>query len=282
MPSADTDTRSTETIAPAAARPAVAGTGGGAGERVLRFLGDLGFAAVAVVAAWWLAVLVFAPEPFILPGPDRVAARLASEAPFLLAEASVTLLEMTLGLLCGTLLGVATALAMAAFGPVGRVLKPLIVVSQALPVFAVAPLLVVWFGYGLASKVVMATLIIYFPVASALHDGLRRTDPGLLDLATLAGASRLATLRLVRFPAALPALVSGVRLAASVAPIGAVVGEWVGASRGLGFVMLQAFARFQTDTVFAALAVLAVLALVFRLAVDEATRRLVPWLPETD
>ena len=104
--------------------------------------------------------------------------------------------------------------------------------GQTIPVFALAPLLVLWFGYGLASKVAMAILIIYFPVAAALFDGLRRTEPGWLDLARTMGATRLRTLLRVRLPAALPAFGSGLRVATAVAPIGAVVGEWVGSSAG--------------------------------------------------
>jgi putative hydroxymethylpyrimidine transport system permease protein len=156
------------------------------------------------------------------------------------------------------------------------------VASQALPVFAIAPLLVIWLGFGMASKIVMATLIIFFPIASSFLDGLRRTDPQLLDLAVISRASRFDTLALIRFPSALPGLASGLRVAAAVAPIGAVVGEWVGASAGLGFVMLQANARVQTDVLFAALFLLALMALAIRALVDGLARRMVPWIEETE
>ena len=154
------------------------------------------------------------------------------------------------------------------------------VVSQALPVFAIAPLLVLWFGFGLSSKIVMASLIIFFPVTSAFYDGLRRTDPDLLDYAKLVRATPWQTLMLIRVPAALPALGSGLRVAAVFAPIGAIVGEWVGSSQGLGFVMLQANARAQADVVFAALALLAAMALLLRTIVDKATRAMTPWQSE--
>jgi putative hydroxymethylpyrimidine transport system permease protein len=122
------------------------------------------------------------------------------------------------------------------------------VASQAVPVFALAAILVLWLGYGLASKVAMATIIIYFPVAAAFLDGLRRTDPGWLDLARVMGASRASILRHIRTPAALPALGSGLRVAAAVAPIGAVIGEWVGSSAGLGY-LVHANARLRIDHV---------------------------------
>ena len=234
--------------------------------------------AALVVGGWQAVVLVAAPPPYILPGPGRVAAALVGNARFLAENALVTTLEIGLGLVLGVGLGVATAVAMAIAPAARRLLLPGIVVVQSLPVFALAPLLVLWLGFGLASKVVMASLVIFFPVASALNDGLGRTDPALLDLARLAGASRGTTLAIIRFPAALPDLVSGLRVAAAIAPIGAVIGEWVGAAAGLGFVMLHANARMQTDLMFAALAVLAVIAVALRAAIDRLGRRLVPWV----
>ena len=154
-----------------------------------------------------------------------------ASAPLLLDQAAITLVEILLGLAGGVLIGGASALAMALLPPLQPWLLPLLVLGQTIPVFALAPLLVLWFGYGIASKVVMAMLIIYFPVAAALFDGLRRTEPGWLDLARTMGATRLRILLRLRLPAALPAFGSGLRIATAVAPIGAVVGEWVGSSR---------------------------------------------------
>jgi putative hydroxymethylpyrimidine transport system permease protein len=193
----------------------------------------------------------------------------------------LTLAEIVLGLILGTVLGCLSAMTMAYFRPARRWLLPVLVVSQAIPVFALAPMLVLWLGYGMASKVAMATLIIYFPVTTAFHDGLRRTDPGWLDLATTMNAGRWAVLRHVRIPAALPALASGLRVATAVAPIGAVVGEWVGASAGLGYLMLHANARMQVDVMFAALATLAFMAVALYFSVDGLLRRALPWQPET-
>ncbi len=246
--------------------------------RPLRLAGELLLAFAVVVAVWQAAVVVFAPPPFMLPPPFRVAATFVAKFSFLGGEALITLAEIGLGLICGLVLGVATGLLVGGVPALSRVLTPVLVVSQTLPVFAIAPLLVLWFGFGLASKVVMATLIIYFPITSAFADGLARTDEGLLDLARLWRAGRFRTLMLIRLPAALPGLVSGIRVAAVFAPIGAVVGEWVGASRGLGFVMLQSNARMQTDTLFAALIMLAVVTLTLKIAVDALTRRLVFWV----
>jgi putative hydroxymethylpyrimidine transport system permease protein len=235
---------------------------------------------LGLLVVWQALVSLTGVESFILPGPLAVARALASRWSLLAENAGVTVLEILLGLACGSLLGAASALLIAAFRPARQWLLPVLVVSQAIPVFALAPLLVLWFGYGLASKVAMATLIIYFPVTAAFYDGLKRTEPGWLDLARTMGGSRLAVLRVIRIPAALPALASGLRVATAVAPIGAVVGEWVGSSAGLGYMMLHANARLQIDVMFAALFVLAVFAVGLYFAVDRALRLALPWQAE--
>ena len=232
---------------------------------------------LGLVIAWQLLVWLTGVAPYLLPGPLAVARALADRWPLIAENAGITILEILLGLALGTLLGGVSALLIAAFRPARQWLLPVLVVSQAVPVFALAPLLVLWFGYGLASKVAMATLIIFFPVTAAFTDGLRRTDPGWLDLARTMGGSRLAVLRVIRVPAALPALASGLRVATAVAPIGAVVGEWVGASAGLGYLMLHANARLQVDLMFAALFVLAVFAVLLYFAVDRLLRLALPW-----
>jgi putative hydroxymethylpyrimidine transport system permease protein len=133
----------------------------------------------------------------------------------------------------------------------------------------------------MVSKIAMAMLIIYFPVTTAFYDGLRRADPGLLELAQTMSAGRWATLCHVRVPGALPALASGLRVATAVAPIGAVVGEWVGSSAGLGHFMLLSNARMQVDVMFAALVTLAVLSVTLYSIVDTLLRRMIPWSPDT-
>ncbi len=251
-----------------------------AARRLTALIAKIAIWCLALVAIWWLAHRAFAPPDYIFPGPGAVFAAIFEQWRFLAYHAGITLMEMVLGLIAGTVLGVATALTITAVRPARHVVLPLLVASQALPVFAIAPLLVIWLGFGLASKIAMATLIIYFPVASAFYDGLRRTEPHLLDLARLYRAGPLATTALIRVPAALPALASGLRVAATVAPIGAVVGEWVGAAAGLGFVMLQANARVQTDMVFACLLVLCLAGLLLRAVVEVATRRMTYWMDE--
>lgn len=238
--------------------------------------------AAGLVSIWQAAVLATRVPPYILPSPANVLDAALANAPLLLAHAAVTGGEILAGFLLGAGLGSASAIAMARFALVRHWVLPVVVASQAVPVFALAPILVLWLGYGAASKVAMAVLVIYFPVTAAFLDGLRRTDPGWLDLATVMGAGGWSVMRWIRIPAALPALGSGLRMAAAVAPIGAVIGEWVGSSAGLGYLMLQANARLKVDLMFAALVLLAAMGLVLFFAVDRAVRRAVPWQTESD
>ena len=187
--------------------------------------------------------------------------------------------EILLGLAVGTVLGSSAALAMILSPVLKRWMLPVLVVSQAIPVFALAPILVLWLGYGMASKVGMAVLIIFFPVASSFFSGMRRTDADLLELARIMNARPLKVLTSVIIPSALPSFAAGLRVATAVAPIGAVVGEWVGSSRGLGFYMLHANARMQIDLMFAALTLLAAASLTLYFLVDRLLDRLVFWKP---
>lgn len=244
-------------------------------------LGRAALVVTGLVLLWEAATRVLALPAFLLPSPRAVATTLIERRAFLLAHAWVTLSEILLGLLLGTLAGIATGAALAASRLARRWLLPLVVASQAIPVFAIAPLLVLWLGYGMASKIAMATLVIFFPVAVASFDGLSHTPAHWLDSARIMGASPLQLFWRVRLPAALPSLASGLRIAAAVAPIGAVIGEWVGAAEGLGFVMLQANARMQTDLMFAALTVLALMAMLLFAVVDAIAMRTIHWVPRT-
>jgi putative hydroxymethylpyrimidine transport system permease protein len=234
-----------------------------------------------LVAVWWLIGRLANIPPYLLPTPPSVVVALWQQRDLLASSTLTTLTETILGLLIGTLLGAACALIMVFSPLVQRWLMPLLLLSQAIPVFALAPLLVLWFGFGIASKVVMAVLIIFFPVTAAFSDGLRRTESGWIDLARTMNATPLDILRQVRLPAALPAFGSGLRVATAIAPIGAVIGEWVGASSGLGYVMLNANARLQTDEMFAALFVLAMVTILLWAAVDRTLKKLLYWAPDT-
>ena len=227
-----------------------------------------------LLAAWQALVTLAGLPPFILPGPWRVGEALVGNAGLIAFHAGATLIVVVIGLVLGAILGTLTALGLVASPLARRIVRPALVLTQALPVFALAPILTLWLGYGMGSKIVIAVLIIYFPVTSAFFDGLMATPPGWLDLARTMQARPAATLWRIRVPAALPALASGLRLAAVYAPIGAVIGEWVGASRGLGYLMLLANGRAKTDLMFAALVVLALMTLALYRVVGAACDRL--------
>ena len=210
-------------------------------------------AMLGLIVVWQLIVSLTDVPRFILPSPYLVGAAFVDNFDLIAEHTLVTLYEILLGLTIGITLGIVTALQFEISPAAKFFLKPVLIFSQAIPVFALAPVLTLWLGYGMISKVTMAVLIIYFPVTSALHDGLTRTPSGFSDLAHVMNSKPIRLLFLIRLPAAMPNLLSGIRLAAVYAPIGAVIGEWVGSSQGLGYLMLLANGRVKTDLMFAAL-----------------------------
>ena len=237
---------------------------------------NIALAALLGVAIWQTVVWLTGLPHFILPSPMRVATAMWTSREIIAEHSLVTLTEVLIGIAIGSALGMATAIHLAISPSARAVMRPLLVFSQAVPVFALAPILTLWLGYGLWSKVAMAVLIIYFPVTSAFFDGLMRTPQGFLDQARIMGASPVSTMLRIRIPAALPSLGSGLRLAAVYAPIGAVIGEWVGASQGLGYLMLLANGRAKIDLMFAALIVLAVMAVLLHTIIDRLATRMAP------
>ena len=229
--------------------------------------------ALAVALAIWQAVVWLSGVPrFILPGPGRVGVTLWENSALLAEHARFTLINLLTGLAAGVALGVATALNLALSPGARLMLRPMLIFAQAVPVFALAPILTLWLGYGAASKIVIVMLVIYFPVTSAFFDGLMRLPPPLADMAQMMRATPLRRLFLLQVPHALPALFSGLRLAVVYAPFAVIIGEWVGSSRGLGHLMLLANGRGQTELMFAALFVLAAMSLTLFAALERILR----------
>ncbi|MDB4170062.1 ABC transporter permease [Planktomarina sp.] len=223
----------------------------------------------------WQGIVWLTGVPsFILPSPLRVAQAALDNRVLIAENALVTATEVILGLITGTVLGAFTAVQFANSDRLHRLVMPLLIFTQAVPVFALAPILTLWFGYGIASKVVMAVLIIYFPVTSAFYDGLTQVPADILDMAKTMGGTKRQIMRRIKIPHALPSLGTGLKLAAVYAPIGAVIGEWVGASKGLGYLMLLANGRAKTDLMFASLFTLVVMTLLLSLAVTKASDHL--------
>lgn len=222
---------------------------------------------------WQVLVWVAGLPPYLLPGPWAVAQALVAHRGELAPAALLTAAATLIGLAMGAGLGVVLALWMAAWPRLARALAPVLIVSQTIPVFALAPILTLWLGFGLAPKLAMVVLITFAPVAQALHDGLRALSSARADLAEVMGASRSAVLWHLALPGALPQLASGLRLAAIYAPLGAVIGEWMGGAQGLGALMLHANGRMKTDLMFAALLVVIALALLLQAVVNQGLQR---------
>ena len=218
-------------------------------------------ALVAVAAIWQIAVIVTGVPRYILPSVSDVLVAFVNNWSLIGEHLIVTLTEVVLGLVIGTCLGCVTAIQLEMSRAARLFLRPILIFSQAIPVFALAPLLTLWLGYGMISKVAMAILIIYFPVTSSFYDGLVSTPKSYLDLAATMGTTKWRQLFLIKVPAAAPSLFSGIRLAAVYAPIGATIGEWVGSSQGLGYLMLLASGRVKIDLMFASLLTLGVMSM---------------------
>lgn len=231
------------------------------------------------LAIWQTVVWVGDLPKFILPGPGLVAETLWKSRVLIAENALVTLSEVLVGLVLGAILGGLSAIGLAASSMARVLARPMLVFSQAVPVFALAPILTLWLGYGLWSKVAMALIIIYFPVTSSFFDALMRTHPDWLGMARVMGATPARVMWHIRIPSALPGFATGLRLAAVYAPIGAIIGEWVGASKGLGYLMLLANGRAKIDLMFASLIVLAVLTLCLHALVDQFCRRFLDRTP---
>ncbi|MCF7936767.1 MAG: ABC transporter permease [Synergistales bacterium] len=233
---------------------------------------------LVVFAALWEAACRFYQLPdFILPAPSDVLAAAVTRAPLLFTHALTTVAEIVLGILLALAAALPLAVAMFGLPALERALSPLLVASQAIPVFALAPVLVVWLGFGMASKVFMAALIIFFPITVSLLQGFKSCGREYRMLFRLMGASFSTQLRLLFWPWALPYFFAGLRVGVSVATIGAVIGEWVGAKQGLGYLMIQANARLQVDLVFAAILYLSVMGLGLWMLVGRLERACVRW-----
>jgi putative hydroxymethylpyrimidine transport system permease protein len=230
--------------------------------------------AIAIALIWHVVVMGFNLPPYILPSPMLVFKALWKHAGLIAVESIPTILESFFGFILSACLGSFWALTLIYFQPIRRWFLPILLISQALPTFAIAPLFVLWLGYGMASKIMTICLMLFFPITSSFYDGLKNTRKNYLDLAKTMNATKLQTLLRIRIPSALPSLGNGLRVAATFAPMGAIIGEWVGATEGLGFLILNANSRMQIDLMFASLLVLIILTLTFYFLVDSLMKHI--------
>ncbi len=237
----------------------------------------------AMVAAWQIAASsglladVLDLEGFLVPSPAEIADALWENRELLAENALVTLREVLLGIGCALVAGLGFAVLLHLSETMRRAVYPLLVASQTIPVIVVAPVLVVWFGYGIGPKLAIVALVCFFPITVNALDGLRSVDPEATKMMRTLDASRWQILRRVEAPTALPYVFSGTKIAVAVALIGAVFGEWAGSSSGLGHMILQDNAQLETARVFAAVAILSAMAISLFGLLALAERRVITW-----
>ena len=248
----------------------------GAGRRTRRWLPPALLLAL-LVGFWEGWVRWRDTRSYVLPAPSRVAAALWDTRELLWGHVLTTVTETVIGVLLGTALGVAVAVLIASSGLARRTVEPLLVASQTIPLIVLAPLLVLWFGFGMTPKVVVVVLIVFFPVAISTASGLASADAEQIDLVRSLGAHRPTELRLVRVPAALPSLFAGLRISSTYAVAGATLGELIGGRSGLGIYIARSQRAFRYDQIMAGVAVVTILSVVLFGLIHVLARLATPW-----
>ncbi|HEX2924493.1 MAG TPA: ABC transporter permease, partial [Chloroflexota bacterium] len=232
---------------------------------------------VVTLLVWQVAVAALQVPRWLLPGPADIATAMVSSRDLLVQHTLVTLEEVVVGFVIAFLVGIAIAIAISCSHTLERAIYPFVIASQTIPVIAIAPILLIWFGYGLLPKVIVVALTCFFPVVVNTVDGLRSVDPDLVSLMRTLGSSRWQLFVKAQLPASLPALFSGTKVAVAISVIGAVIGEWVGASAGLGYFMVRSASQFQTARVFGAIVVLSAMGVGLFALVALSEKWLLPW-----
>lgn len=241
-----------------------------------RILAPLGFLLI-FITTWEVGVHVTGVEPWLLPAPTLVVNTLWDMLPLLIKHSYSTLLAAGVGLLAAIIIAMALS-AIMDFSPWARQgIYPLLVISQTIPIISIAPLFIIWFGYGILPKVVVVALVCFFPVAVSIVQGMEAADPDMVNLMRVMGFNRWQIIKLIRFPAAMPSFFTGLRIAGTYAVMGAVIGEWLGASSGLGVFMTRASHAYQLDRVFAAIVVISLISLLIFGLIEIMARLAMPW-----
>lgn len=232
---------------------------------------------VLMIALWDFAIRIFHIPPYQVPAPIDVVITLWEEWPKLLAEAVPTTVATVYGFLLSAVFGIPIAMLIAGSRTIESYVYPLLVFSQSIPKIAIAPLFVVWFGFGMLPKVLSAFLLGFFPVVVSAVQGFKSVEPDMLDLARAMEASRLQIFRMVSLPYAMPAIFSGLKVSITLAVVGAVVGEFVGSNSGIGYVLQRSIGNFELPTMFAALVILALIGVILFWILDLIERLVIPW-----
>ena len=232
---------------------------------------------IAMVGLWWGAVVAFNIPAYLLPGPKAVFSRILTDAPMLWNHAQLTLLEILLGFGLTIVTSIPLGLLIALSRLAKQIVYPPIMLMQLVPKIAVAPLFLVWLGFGIESKVLLTILMTFFPLLLASISGFMILDDRLLYLTRSMGASSWDTFRYLRFPAALPVIFSGIKSSATIAATAAIVAEFVGSNKGLGYVLLRGTSTMDIELVFAVLVVLTIVGIIINYVVEFAEWAMTPW-----
>lgn len=232
---------------------------------------------IAFIVAWQVVPPALAVEEYILPTPSEIAGQMVDDWSLLQPALLTTLREVLLGFALAFVVAMVLGFAVAHSRVINRAVYPLLVASQTVPVIAIAPVFIIWFGYGLAPKVVITALICFFPLTVNTVAGYASVDPDARMLFRAYGAGRLTTFRLLSLPSALPSIFAGVKISVTLSVIGATIGEWVGSDAGLGYVILQASSQIITARVFAAIVLLSLMGIALFVAASLVERLVLRW-----
>lgn len=234
--------------------------------------------AVAALLTIWQGVSMLGLVPgYMLPSPLEVVRAFVSELPLLWEHSLITLREAFFGLVLGVAFGFAVAVLMDAFEVLYKAFYPLLIITQTVPTVAIAPLLVLWFGYEMAPKIILIVLVTFFPMAVGMLEGFRSVDPDSVALLRSMGASRQQVFRYIKCPAALPQFFSGLRIAAAYSVVGAVISEWLGGFQGLGVYMTRVRKAYAFDKMFAVILLISAISLMLMALVDMLQKKCMPY-----
>ncbi|ETT58444.1 nitrate/sulfonate/bicarbonate ABC transporter permease [Paenibacillus sp. FSL R7-277] len=234
------------------------------------------------VGIWQLSVMLFDIPAYQLPSPADIARETKNNASGIWEHTAATLRLTLIGFPVGTGIGLLTALLLHLLPWIKRALYPLLILSQNVPSIALAPLLIIWFGFGLLPKIILITLVCFFPVAVATMGGLTQSDRVMLNYMKMAGAGKWQIFTKLELPGSLPSLFSGLKISATYAVMGAVVAEWIGADKGIGYYMLLQKSSYRADRMFVAIAIIVLLSLVLFALIALLERWLVRWKPRKE
>lgn len=232
---------------------------------------------ICIIIIWEAATKLFNVPIYKLPGPSSIIKVFKTTWRLILSHTYITVFEAMVGLLISIVVGLVFAFFMSRWKIIRRILYPLMVISQTVPIIALAPLILIWFGFGVFPKILIVVLVCFFPISMNVTEGLISADKDMIDLMKVMGASQYKIFKEVKLPSALPQFFAGLKIAATYSIMGAVIGEWLGAKSGIGIFMTRSIASHRADMLFAAVTVVVILSIGIFKIVEIAEKIIIPW-----